>query len=109
LLAGKITEVNDDNFEQEVLKSDIPALVDFWAPWCAPCIMMQPVLEEAASEWDGKIKICKLNVDDAMQVARSFMIQSIPTMILFDKGEPAKKIIGARPKRAFAEEFESWL
>lgn len=108
-MAGKVVELNDGNFEQEVLKSDLPTLVDFWAPWCGPCQMMGPILEEAAAEWDGKIKVCKLNVDEAMGVARDYQIQSIPTMILFDKGEAAKKIVGARPKKAFAEEFESWL
>jgi thioredoxin 1 len=108
-VAGKIVELNDDNFEQEVLKSELPALVDFWAPWCGPCQMMGPILEEAAAEWDGKIKVCKLNVDESMGVARDYQIQSIPTMIMFDKGAEAKKIIGARPKQAFAEEFESWL
>lgn len=108
-MAGKIVELNDGNFEQEVLKSEVPTLVDFWAPWCGPCQMMGPILEEAAAEWEGKIKVCKLNVDESMGVARDYQIQSIPTMILFDKGEAAKKIIGARPKKAFAEEFESWL
>jgi thioredoxin 1 len=108
-VAGKIVELNDDNFEQEVLKSELPALVDFWAPWCGPCQMMGPILEEAAAEWEGKIKVCKLNVDESMGVARDYQIQSIPTMIMFDKGAEAKKIIGARPKQAFAEEFESWL
>jgi thioredoxin 1 len=108
-VAGMITELNDNNFEQEVLKSDLPTLVDFWAPWCGPCQMMGPILEEAAGEWEGKIKICKLNVDESMQVARNYQIQSIPTMILFDKGEPAKKIIGARPKKAFEDEFQPWL
>jgi thioredoxin len=108
-MAGKIVELNDDNFEQEVLKSELPALVDFWAPWCGPCQMMGPILEEAAAEWEGKIKVCKLNVDESMGVARDYQIQSIPTMIMFDKGAAAKKIIGARPKQAFAEEFESWL
>ncbi|MDD3718359.1 MAG: thioredoxin [Actinomycetota bacterium] len=108
-MAGKIVELNDGNFEQEVLKSELPTLVDFWAPWCGPCQMMGPILEEAAAEWEGKIKVCKLNVDESMGVARNYQIQSIPTMILFDKGEAAKKIIGARPKKAFVEEFESWL
>ncbi len=108
-MAGKIVELNDDNFEQEVIKSELPALVDFWAPWCGPCQMMGPILEEAAAEWEGKIKVCKLNVDESMGVARDYQIQSIPTMIMFDKGAEAKKIIGARPKKAFAEEFESWL
>ncbi len=108
-MAEKITELSDDNFEQEVLKSDLPVLVDFWAPWCGPCQMMGPILEEAAAEWEGKIKVCKLNVDESMEVARNYQIQSVPTMILFEKGQEAKKITGARPKKAFVEEFESWL
>ncbi len=108
-MAGKIVELNDENFSREVLQSDLPVLVDFWAPWCGPCQMMGPVLEEASVEWEGKIKVCKLNVDEAMATAREYQIQSIPTMILFDKGQPAKRIVGARPKQAFVEEFQSWL
>jgi len=108
-VAGNIVELTDENFEQEVLKSELPTLVDFWAPWCGPCQMMGPILEEAAAEWAGKIKVCKLNVDESMGTARNYEIQSIPTIILFEKGAAAKKIIGARPKKAFAEEFESWL
>mgnify|MGYP005851797605 FL=1 len=108
-MAGKLVELNDENFKQEVLQSDLPALVDFWAPWCGPCQMMGPILEEASVEWDGKIKVCKLNVDEAMGTAREYQIQSIPTMILFDKGQPAKRIVGARPKKAFVEEFQAWL
>ena len=108
-MAGNITELSESNFEQEVLKSGVPALVDFWAPWCGPCQMMGPILEEASQEWEGKIKICKLNVDEVMSVARDYQIQSIPTMILFENGEPAKRIVGARPKKAFIEEFQSWL
>lgn len=108
-MAGKITELNENNFEEEVLQSPIPALVDFWAPWCGPCQMMGPVLEEASVEWEGKIKVCKLNVDEVMSVARDYQIQSIPTMILFEKGKPAKRIMGARPKKTFVEEFQGWL
>lgn len=108
-MAGKVVELNDGNFEQEVLKSELPTLVDFWAPWCGPCQMMAPILEEAAGEWEGKIKVCKLNVDEAMGTARNYQIQSIPTMILFEKGEPVKRLIGARPKKAFLEEFQGWL
>lgn len=108
-MAGKVVDLNDGNFEQEVIKSDLPTLVDFWAPWCGPCQMMGPVIEEAAAEWEGKVKVCKLNVDESMEVARKYQIQSIPTIILFDKGEPAKKIVGARPKKAFEEEFQAWL
>ncbi|OFW59315.1 MAG: thioredoxin [Candidatus Solincola sediminis] len=108
-MAGNIVELNDANFEQEVLKSDLPTLVDFWAPWCGPCQMMGPILEEASSEWDGKIKVGKVNVDEVVNVARNYEIQSIPTMVLFDKGEPVKRIVGARPKKAFEEEFRNWL
>ena len=108
-MAGNVTELTESNFEQEVLKSSVPALVDFWAPWCGPCQMMGPILEEASQEWEGKIKICKLNVDEVMSVARDYQIQSIPTMILFENGEPAKRIVGARPKKAFIEEFQGWL
>jgi thioredoxin 1 len=108
-VAGMITELDESNFEEEVLKSAIPALVDFWAPWCGPCKMMGPILEEASAEWEGKIKVCKLNVDEVMNVARNYQIQSIPTMILFENGEPAKRLVGARPKSAFMEEFQGWL
>ncbi len=108
-MTGNIVELNDANFEQEVLKSDLPTLVDFWAPWCGPCQMMGPILEEASSEWTGKIKVGKLNVDEVVNIARDYEIQSIPTMVLFDKGEPVKRIVGARPKKAFEEEFRSWL
>ncbi len=108
-MAGNIVELNDANFEQEVLKSDLPTLVDFWAPWCGPCQMMGPILEEVSSEWNGKIKVGKLNVDEVVNIARDYEIQSIPTMVLFDKGEPVKRIVGARPKKAFEEEFRSWL
>lgn len=108
-MASNIVELSDDNFAQEVLQSDLPTLVDFWAPWCGPCQMMGPILEEASVDWAGKVKVCKLNVDESMSTARDYEIQSIPTMILFDKGQPAKKIIGARPKQAFVEEFQKWL
>ena len=108
-MAGKITILNEGNFEDEVLKSSIPVLVDFWAPWCGPCKMMGPILEEASEEWEGKIKVCKLNVDDAMGIARNYEIQSIPTVILFEQGEPSKRMVGARPKAAFVEEFKNWI
>jgi thioredoxin len=102
-------EADDGNFSHLIGDSPVPVLVDFWAPWCGPCHMMTPILEEASQEWEGKIKICKLNVDEAMSVARDYQIQSIPTVILFESGEPAKRIVGARPKKAFVEEFQGWL
>ncbi len=103
---GKVHEVTDGDFRKEVLDEEGPVLVDFWAPWCGPCRMMEPVMEELAKDWQGKIKVCKLNVDDNPEVSRNFEIQSIPTTILFKGGEPKKRLVGARPKKAFADEIE---
>lgn len=108
-MAGKVVELNVENFGQEVLDAEEPVLVDFWAPWCNPCRMMAPVLEEVAEEWAGRIKVCKLNVDENMDLARRYEIQSIPTLILFEKGEAVKRMVGARPKSALEEEFREWL
>jgi thioredoxin 1 len=105
-MAEGVNELTDAQFDEEVLKSDQPVLVDFWAPWCGPCRMMAPVLEEVAKEWAGKVKVCKMNVDEQQSVARSLDIQSIPTIILFKDGKPAKRLVGARPKAAFMEEFK---
>ncbi|MEJ5186435.1 MAG: thioredoxin [Candidatus Geothermincolales bacterium] len=108
-MAGKVVELSAENFSQEVLEAEGPVLVDFWAPWCNPCRMMAPVLEEAAEEWAGKIKVCKLNVDENQDLARKYDIQSIPTLILFHRGEAVKRTVGARPKSALQEEFRDWL
>jgi thioredoxin len=107
-MAGSITEVNDSNFQAEVLESDTPVLVDFWAPWCGPCRMVAPVLEEIAGQRDD-LRIVKLNVDDNQQTAAAFEVLSIPTMILFKNGQVAKKIIGAYPKRKLEAELEPIL
>ena len=97
-MAGSITEVTDTNFQAEVIESDQPVLVDFWAPWCGPCRVVGPVLEEIASERDD-LRIVKLNVDDNQQTAANFEVLSIPTLILFRGGQVAKKVIGAYPKK----------
>ena len=107
-MAG-VTEVTDTNFQAEVIEADQPVLVDFWAPWCGPCRMVAPVLEELAGERDGALKVVKLNVDDNQQTAAQFEVLSIPTLILFKNGQVAKKVIGAMPKKRLEAELEPAL
>ena len=97
-MAGNVTEFNDDNFQSEVIDSAEPVLVDFWAPWCGPCRMLTPTVEEVAGEYSGKVKVGKLNTDEARQAAVKYNIQSIPTLLLFKNGEVADTLMGAVPK-----------
>ena len=90
--------ISDQDFESEIVKSDIPALVDFWAPWCGPCRAVAPVVEELASEYAGRIKFTKMNVDDNPTTAANYGIRSIPTLLLFQNGKIVEQIIGAVPK-----------
>lgn len=90
--------LTQNNFEEEVLKSDIPVLVDFWASWCGPCKMLAPTIAEIAKEYEGKVKVCKLNIDDDSSVAIKYGIASIPTVVLFKNGEVADKSVGFVPK-----------
>jgi len=108
-MAGSVSEVTDANFQSEVVEADKPVLVDFWAPWCGPCRMVAPVLEEIAGERGDELKIVKLNVDENQQTAASFEVLSIPTLILFRNGQVAKKVIGAYPKKRLEAELEPAL
>ncbi len=106
---SKTVTVSDATFEAEVIQSDTPVLVDFWASWCGPCRMIAPVLEELAAEQDGKLKIVKVNIDENSQWASQLHVTSIPTMILFKDGQQVDKIIGAHPKPRILEKVEPHL
>ena len=108
-MAGAITTLSDSTFDEEIGGTSTPVLVDFWAEWCGPCKMIAPILEEIADEKGESIKIAKLNVDEASDIARRFEVMSIPTMILFKDGEEAKRIIGAKPKQALLDDLADYL
>jgi thioredoxin 1 len=108
-MAGTVSEVTDNNFQAEVIESDVPVLVDFWAPWCGPCRMVAPVVEEIAKERNEELKVVKLNIDENQQTAMAFNVMSIPTLILFRHGQPAKTVIGAYPKKRLEAELEPAL
>lgn len=101
MASDKVVTLSEDNWEQEVLKSDTPVLVDFWAQWCGPCRMVAPVLDQIADEMDGKVRVAKLDVDSNQQIAYQFQVSSIPTFILFKNGQMADRMMGAMPKSAF--------
>ncbi len=107
-MAGAVNEVNDTNFQAEVLESDKPVLVDFWAPWCGPCRIVAPHLEELAGERED-LRIVKLNVDENPQVSSQYNVMSIPTLLLFKHGQVAHQIIGALPKNRLVQEIEPAL
>lgn len=102
--------LTDQNFEEEVLKSDQPVLVDFWAPWCAPCKMQGPIVEELAKEYEGQgLKIGKLNVDENQQTAGKYSIMSIPTLVIFKNGEVAEQMVGLQQKEILKEKLKSYM
>jgi thioredoxin 1 len=107
-MAGNLSEVTDASFQAEVIESETPVLVDFWAPWCGPCRVVAPVLEEIAAERPD-LRIVKLNVDENQETAASFQVLSIPTMILFKDGQAVKTVIGAYPKKKLEAELEPAL
>jgi thioredoxin 1 len=106
---SKPTEVNDNTWDTEVLKADKPVLVDFWAPWCGPCRMVAPIVDELATEYDGKVKFLKLNTDDNVQTASRYGVRSIPTLMVFKGGQAIDHVIGFRPKSQLKQTLEKAL
>jgi thioredoxin 1 len=103
------TEVKDATFKEDVLDSELPVLVDFWAPWCGPCRMVAPVVEEIAQQYEGKVKVVKLNTDDNPQVASQYGIRSIPTLMIFKGGQRVDMVVGAVPKTTLANTLEKYI
>jgi thioredoxin 1 len=105
----KPVEITDSNFQNEVLQSDMPVLLDFWAEWCGPCKMVSPVVEELAKEYDGKLKVGKVDVDSNQQTSMQYGIRSIPTLLIFKGGKVVDQLIGAVPKKMLAEKVAKHL
>jgi thioredoxin 1 len=98
-----VAQVSDASFEGDILKSDVPVLVDFWAPWCGPCRSVAPIVDDLANEYAGKLKVAKINVDESTEVAMRYQITSIPTFIVFKNGEVADRALGALPRSEFVK------
>ncbi len=101
--------ITDGSFQEEVMKSDVPVVIDFWATWCGPCKLIAPIMEEMAEEYDGKAKIGKVDVDNNQQIAVQYGIRSIPTVLIFKDGELKENIVGAVPKKQIVEKLEQYL
>jgi thioredoxin 1 len=102
-------ELTDSTFEAEVLQSETPVVVDFWAPWCGPCHAVEPILRQLEEECGGRVKFAKLDIDQNIQTASRYDVLSIPTAILFEGGEPRETVVGARPRSYYEEAWSSWL
>ena len=108
-MMSKPVEIEEAKFEDVVLKAETPVLVDFWAPWCGPCRMVAPVVEELAEDYDGKVDFVKINVDDSPKIASQYGVMSIPTLILFKDGKPVSNVVGFRPKDELKKNLEEAL
>ncbi len=104
-----VKEIRDENFGEEVLKSDLPVVVDFWAPWCAPCHMIAPIAEKLSEEYGGKLKFCKLNVDENRQTAMQYQVMSIPLLLFFSGGQKVDESLGAVPESMIRAKVEALL
>ncbi|MFN8186428.1 MAG: thioredoxin [Gaiellales bacterium] len=107
-MAG-LSEVNDTNFADEVLAASTPVVVDFWAPWCGPCRAIAPIMDELATEHAGRVKFVKLNVDESPRIQSDYRVLSIPTVILFEHGEPQETVVGARSRGHYEQAWARWL
>ncbi len=108
-MAEKVLEVTDENFDSEVLRSGVPVLVDFWAPWCGPCKMLAPTVEALAAEYDGRVKVAKLNVDEQVATSSRYRIQGIPTLLIFKGGQVREQLVGAQPKSVLEKALNKHL
>lgn len=106
---SEVTEVKEVDFKEVVLESELPVLVDFWAPWCGPCRMVAPVVEEIAQQYEGKVKVVKLNTDENPQIASQYGIRSIPTLMVFKDGQKQEMVVGAVPKTTLSNTLEKYL
>ena len=106
---SKLVSINESNFDQVVLRTDKPVLVDLWAPWCRPCLMVAPILDELSDEYDGKISFVKVDVDQNPKTAARYGIMSIPTLLIFKNGKPVSQIVGLRPKERLRQNLDAVL